>query len=129
MNADAADLWSRALQALDTADSLLQSDPDASASRAYYAAFNAVSAHFAVHGQTFTKHSAVESAVHRDLVKSGLWVAELGASYTSLVNIRTTGDYGGGVHVTNNDARAACAAARTILMAVCDINPALTFER
>ena len=48
MNSEAADLWQRAVQALATAQSLASSDPDAAASRAYYAAFYAVSSWFAL---------------------------------------------------------------------------------
>jgi len=61
--------------------------------------------------------------------EAGFAGRRLGICFATVPGTRTTGDYGGGVHVTNNDARAACAAARTILMAVCEINPALTFER
>jgi hypothetical protein len=43
----------RALTAMKSAHMLLQSDPDGNASRAYYAAFNAVSALFALSGRTF----------------------------------------------------------------------------
>lgn len=71
MNAEAADLWSRALQALRTAKSNLAIDPDAAASRAYYVAFYAVSALFALQGKTFSKHSALRGALHRDLIKAG----------------------------------------------------------
>ena len=42
MNEEVADLWTRARRALQTGESLIESDPDAAASRAYYAAFNAV---------------------------------------------------------------------------------------
>ena len=86
MKADAVDLWQRARQALATARNLVQSDPDAAASRAYHAAFYAVSAYFAGRECSFTKHSAVEAAVHRDLVKPGIWTPELGAAYSSLAN-------------------------------------------
>ncbi len=68
LNQEAADLWARALQALHTANSTAATDPDAAASRAYYAAFYAVSAMLALEGKTFSRHSALEVAVHRDLV-------------------------------------------------------------
>jgi len=71
MKAAPSDLWSRALQALQTAQFTLPPDPDAAAFRAYYAAFYAVSALLALEENLFTKHAAVESAVHRDLVKTG----------------------------------------------------------
>jgi hypothetical protein len=67
----AADLWRRANEALRTAEADLAVSHDAAASRAYYAAFYAVSALFAWEGREFAKHSAVHAAVHRDLVKVG----------------------------------------------------------
>lgn len=74
----ARDLWERAVDALHIADLIVSHSPDSTASRTYYAAFFAVSAHFALVGKTFRKHTAVESAVHRDLVQTGLWDSSLG---------------------------------------------------
>ncbi len=118
MNAHAADLWMRAVEALVTARHDLPVSPDAAASRAYYAAFDAVSALFALEGRTFTKHSGAEAAVHRDLVKTGRWPEELGKSYSLLVELRETGDYGGGEHVSREDAEDAVERAGRILDAV-----------
>ena len=64
-------LWDRACRTIESAATLADTDPDSSASRAYYAAFYAVSALFAARDRHFRKHKAVEVAVHRDLVKSG----------------------------------------------------------
>jgi uncharacterized protein (UPF0332 family) len=91
---------------------------DAAASRAYYAAFYAVSALFAADGITFRRHSALAVAVHRELVRSGRWSAELGASYMKLFELRQTGDYGGGMHVSAEDAREGVEVAKAILAAV-----------
>ncbi|MBM4321640.1 MAG: HEPN domain-containing protein, partial [Deltaproteobacteria bacterium] len=98
-------------------------DPDGSASRSYYAAFHAVSALFVLEGSTFRKHTAVEAAVHRDLARTGRWAAELGRDFSSLAELRSTGDYGGALHVAPHDARLAIAAARRILEAVRVIHP------
>ncbi len=54
----AADLWQRSEEALRTAETDLAVSFDAAASRAYYAAFYAVSALFALEGREFVKHSA-----------------------------------------------------------------------
>ena len=62
MNEEALDFWQRASQALKTVDTLVSTDPDAAASRAYYAAFYAISALFSLQGKSFVKHSAVEAA-------------------------------------------------------------------
>ena len=120
MTPEVSDYWQRAVQALRTAEALVESDPDASASRAYYAAFHGISALFALQQQTFTKHTAVESAVHRDLVKPGLWPVEVGAAFSWLANLRYTGDYGGQEHVLPEDARLAVERARLILERVRD---------
>ena len=50
MNPYALDLWERALNALQTAESNMAVSFDAAASRSYYAAFYAVSAFFAAPG-------------------------------------------------------------------------------
>lgn len=118
MNAYATDSWKRAKEALIVAERDLDVSPDAAASRAYYAAFHAVSALFAFEGRTFTKHSALETAVHRDLVKAGRWPPSLGADFSSLRDVRDTGDYGGEEHVSSEEARDSIETARRILLAV-----------
>ena len=105
MSQDAVDLWSRAGRSLASAAKLTGDDPDSAASRAYYAAFYAVSALFALQGRTFTKHRAVETAVHRDLVNQKLWSTDLGEAFSELVRLRRTGDYGGRIHVPSDEAR------------------------
>ena len=115
MTSEAADYWQRALQALRTAESLVDSDPDASASRSYYAAFYATSALLAFQHQTFSKHTAIERAVHRDLVKTGIWPVEAGAAFSWLANLRYTGDYGGRDHVDLDEAKTAVEKARLVL--------------
>lgn len=112
------DLWGRACKALLAARRELAFDPDLCASRSYYAAFYAVSALFAIEGQEFTRHSAVEAAVHRDLVRLGRWAAELGSDYSNLCQARNTGDYGIDQHVSDENASAAVAAAERILRRV-----------
>lgn len=123
MSPEVEDLWNRALRALRTAELLADEDPDASASRSYYAAFHAVSALFAFQQLSFSKHAGIERAVHRDLVKTGLWSAETGAAFSWLASLRYTGDYGGDEHVQPADARLALEKARLILKAVHDSAP------
>ena len=88
------------------------------ASRAYYAAFHAVTALFALEGRIFAKHSALEAAVHRDLVKAGKWSADLGRDFSFCVELRGVGDYGTDVRVDAQQATDAIASARRILVAV-----------
>lgn len=107
--------WDRANKTLVSAKQLLQTDPDSSASRSYYAAFHALTSWFARQGNTFTKHSSLRSALHRDLIKTGKLPRELGSSYDFLLEIRETGDYGGVIQVTREDAELAIAKAEYII--------------
>ncbi len=118
MNARAADLWERAKKALAVAKAVSTLDPDSAASRAYYAAFYAVSARFVIDGKAFRKHSAVEAAVHRDLVKAGIWPTELGQGYSHLSETRSIGDYGELEHVSEESAAEAIQIAGEILSAI-----------
>jgi uncharacterized protein (UPF0332 family) len=118
MNAETQRLLARAQQAMGTAKMLKDIDPDASASRAYYAAFYAVSALFAERGRQFMKHTGVEAAVHRDLVKAGIWAPEIGVAYSNLLKTRVTADYGGIVQLTPDDAGFSLQDAQTVLDAV-----------
>lgn len=116
--------WDRALEAFRAAQLLVgHGGFDSAASRAYYAAFHAVTALFALEGRTFTKHSALEAAVHRDLVKTGRWSADLGRDYSFCVDVRGVGDYGSDVRVDANQATDAIEAARRILLAIHDTLP------
>jgi hypothetical protein len=129
MTVEAEDLWQRAETSLKAACALLPVDPDSAASRAYYAAFHGVSALFCAEGKTFSKHTAVLAAVHRDLVNAGRWTKELGADYSSLQILRQIGDYGGGSHVEERDAVAAVEAAARIIDAVRREHPGFTVSR
>jgi uncharacterized protein (UPF0332 family) len=111
------DFLDRARRALATAEELVDRDPDAAASRAYYAAFYAVSAVLAQDGQSPRKHSGIERAVHRDFVHSGKWPPDVGAAFSWLANLRYTGDYGGEAHVSPEEAKAATAKAALVLLA------------
>lgn len=123
MNEEAIEFWDRVLKTLQSAKLLLATDPDSSASRSYYAAFYAVSALFILQGKNYSKHSALEAAVHRDLVRSGRWSKGLGSDYSYLVGLRIIGDYGGLKHVSKDEAGKAIQAAQRILRAVHEMHP------
>jgi len=110
--------WQRAHRTLATARQVANTDPDSAASRAYYAAFHAVTALFALRGQTFSKHSGVRAALHRDLIRTGKWVEDLGRAYDLLMDLRETADYGGLTHVAEPKAVAASEEAARIIEAV-----------
>ena len=115
-------LWERALEAINIAESA-RGHPDWAANRAYYAAFHAVSALFAVEGQYFKKHSGVRSAFHQHLVKTKRLADELGKEYDQLLELRGKADYGVTEHATPEEVVAALSAARRILQAVHDAHP------
>jgi len=116
-------LWKRALKTLKTAEGLVSSDSDSASSRAYYAAFYAVSALFAHEDKSFKKHSGVEVAVHRDLVRTGRWAGSLGSEYTSLRNMRAVSDYGGAKHVSDEETAQAVKISARVLKAVHEAYP------
>jgi uncharacterized protein (UPF0332 family) len=111
-------VWVRALRSIASAGVLAAADPESAVSRAYYAAFDAVSALFLLEGQSYGKHTGVEAAVHRDLINTGRWAAELGKTYSDLVALRLTADYGGAAYVTVGQANDAVAMAQRIIDAV-----------
>ena len=123
MSHESEDFWQRAVDALRVARREATLSPDASASRSYHAAFYAVFALFARDGKPFRRHAQVEAAVHRDLVRTGVWPSELGAGYTELLRLREVGDYGGGRHVPPEQAQEAARQAERILGAVSRQHP------
>lgn len=114
----AAAEWERARRALASAAQLIESDPDSAASRAYYAAFHALTALFALRGQTFSRHTGIRAALHREFVQPGLLGMESGRDYDFLMDLRETGDYGGLTLVTADSARLATDKAERFLAAV-----------
>jgi uncharacterized protein (UPF0332 family) len=67
--------------------------PGDAASRAYYAAFHAVSAALLARGQAYSTHAQVLGAFNRDLVHTGSFPREFTAILTRLFEDRQTGDY------------------------------------
>jgi len=110
--------WTKAARSLAAAQAILATDPDSSASRAYYAAFHGVTAVLAGRGMEFTKHTAVRAALHRDLIQAELLPAELGRDYDFLLDLRETADYGGVAEASLASATKAIEKARAILAAI-----------
>jgi uncharacterized protein (UPF0332 family) len=119
----AAQSWFRARKELEIARAVLSLDPNSAANRAYYAGFHAVTALFALEGKSFSKHTTVRAAVHNELVKTGRWPVELGASYNDLMSARHIGDYGGLIHVSREEAEDAIAIAETVILAAHRLAP------
>ena len=117
MNEFAWSQWKKATRALASAGAILDMDPDSAASRAYYAAFHGVTAVLACRGLSFTKHTAVRAALHRDLIQAGLLATDLGRDYDYLLDLRETADYGGIAEASRASAAKAIAKASAILAA------------
>lgn len=114
----AATEWQRSKRAYESARKLVDDDPDSAVSRAYYAAFHALTAFFALQGKAFTKHSAIRSALHRDLIKPGKLNVVQGRNYDYLMDLRETGDYGGLELVTPKAARIALEKVNAFITAI-----------
>ena len=56
-------------------------------------------------------------------MRTGRWPTELGEDYAFLLRLRSTGDYGGHMHVSPEEADDAVRAARRILQAVRQASP------
>jgi len=110
--------WQRAHRAFRSVKYLMDIDPDSAASRAYYSAFHAVTALLALRGMTFSKHAALRAAIHRDLIKTKEWSADLGRGFDFLLELRETGDYGGLIAVSKEDVEKALKKTSAILDAV-----------
>lgn len=122
MNPRAADLWKRAREALGVARKMEES-PDHSAATAYYAAFYAVSAYFALEGREFKTHKAVELALHRELILLGKLPQEVGQDFRRLSQARQTGHYGGNEHVSREEAEDSLECAKAVFSAIEGILP------
>jgi uncharacterized protein (UPF0332 family) len=84
---------------------------DFAASRAYYAAFYAASAALLFEGVESNKHSGAIAMVHQRLVKTGKLDKQQGKELNWLFELRSVGDYGVVIHVSQQDAeRAICVA-------------------
>jgi uncharacterized protein (UPF0332 family) len=91
---EVAGLLAHARAKLQAARVLLEADaPGDAASRAYYAAFHAVSAALLARGLAFSSHSQVLGAFNRDFVHAGDFPRDFTAILTRLFEDRQTGDY------------------------------------
>ena len=66
---------------------------DDAASRAYYAAFHAISAALYAKGLSFSSHSQTIGAFNREFVKTALYPVGFGEKIQKLFDDRQTGDY------------------------------------
>ena len=87
-------------------------------SRAYYAAFHAVSAALLSRGETYSRHGQVLGAFNRAFVHTRVFPRELTALLTRLFENRQSGDYGVLPGVTEVEARQDVADAQRLVEAI-----------
>jgi uncharacterized protein (UPF0332 family) len=88
---------------------------DDAASRAYYAAFFAVTAVLAHHGLTFSSHGKVLGAFNKELIKPGLFPADTAQKLERLFKDRQIGDYDAEHSIEREEAEQDIADAELIL--------------
>jgi uncharacterized protein (UPF0332 family) len=92
---------------------------DSAASRAYYAAFHAIQALLRSIDQTYSKHSEVISAFHREFVKTGIFPRRFGKALTRMMRHREIGDYSYILELDPDQVREDVQNAREILDSIC----------
>lgn len=86
--------WELAEESLESARRELAAESFVFAfNRIYYAAFYAVSAVLMQEGRHFTKHAAVRSALHKEIIRPGLLPPDQGAFFDRAFENRQQGDY------------------------------------
>ena len=107
--------WAKSERSLTAAITVIDCDPDSAASRAYYAAFHALTALLAERGKFYSKHSALRAALHRDLIQLGIVPGDVGKHFDFLLELREMADYGGVVEASVTTASQAIARSRHII--------------
>ena len=88
------------------------------ASRAYYAAFHAVSALHLASGNTFSSHAQLIGRFNKDYVRTGIFAPSLTRVLTRLFEDRQLGDYDPTTAVSSEQARQDIMDARQIVEAI-----------
>lgn len=91
---------------------------DDAGSRAYYAAFHAISALHPSQGQTFSSHAQSIGRFNKDFVRTGMFSKEFTAILTRLFEDRQSGGYDVSGLVTAEDAQRDVDDARRLLKAI-----------
>lgn len=117
MTSDSADLVAKAKESLAAAELLLNQNYFAfSVSRAYYAMFYVTEAYLASIGQSYSSHAAVQSAFGREFAKTGKLDPKFHRWLIDAQDLRNTGDYEVGVHITRQQAEEVCSWAREFIV-------------
>lgn len=94
--------------------------PDDAASRAYYAAFHAVSALHLANGNAFSSHAQLIGRFNKDFVRTGRMSAVFARILTRLFQDRQLGDYGAPASISYGQAQQDIDDARQLIAAVRD---------
>jgi uncharacterized protein (UPF0332 family) len=94
--------------------------PDDAASRAYYAAFHAVSALHLADGNAFSSHAQLIGRFNKDFVRTGRMPTAFAKVLTRLFQDRQLGDYGAPASVSPEQARQDIDDARQLIAAIRD---------
>ena len=92
--------------------------PDDAASRAYYAAFHAVSALHLAQGNAFSSHAQLIGRFNKDFIRTGRLPAEFARTLTRLFQDRQLGDYGAPASVSPEQARQDISDARRLIASI-----------
>ncbi len=115
-------MLTKAVQKLTRAEQdLADGYPEEAVSRAYYAAFHAVTALLATRGLSFSSHAQAIGAFNREFVNTGLMPKIASGQLRRLFEDRQTADYDWLHTIDEQTAREAVAAARTLVAACRDL--------
>lgn len=116
MNPQIQDLLHKADESLQAAKLLSREKYyDFAASRAYYTMFYVAQAFLLRKGLTFSSHAAVIAAFGKEYAKTGLIDVKFHRRLIDAEDLRSTGDYGAGGSLTDNEAAQALAWAEEFL--------------
>jgi uncharacterized protein (UPF0332 family) len=87
-------------------------------SRAYYAAFHAVSLLLFLHGQSYSRHGQLIGAFNREFIATGKLPKELGKAIVRLFDQRQTADYDVFEHVSQEEADQSISDAEILIAAI-----------
>lgn len=100
-------------RSLSAAEILIEhGDFDFAVSRIYYAMFYMAEALLFLRGMSFSSHSAVIAALHREFVSAGKMPREMHTALHKAFDLRQKGDYLSDVEVTEDKARVILKSAR-----------------
>ena len=119
MNPELAAIMEKARAKLRAANVLLESGSWSDAgSRAYYAAFHAISAALLSIGESYSSHAQVIGMFNKRFVRTGRFPREFTAILTRLFEDRQSGDYDISIELAEAEAREDVADAARIIDAV-----------